>query len=213
MLNKGQVLSWAVVFALCFAPLALAQDDPFGLVGYADGDSPPLTLHNDTEYEFAFNVFNQSGGEVAIRVVRITLPSNQYILDVHDLAAPEALHAVCTWWVDYQEDSYTIIWESGGSGYYSTAEIGDIREGEMLSFTFRATTDNNKAATDGFPWTLTGDDGGATEVSDVFEFGPGSDDDDDDDDDYMYPDDDESDDDFHGNGDDDDDDDDSSCGC
>lgn len=176
-----KLLFIALAMTFTFAASAMAQDDPFGLTGYADGNMPPLVLDNNTEYTFAFDVFNQSGGDVAIQIVEITLPSDGYTLDEGDLEAPEALHpSEHEWDVDYDDDNYTIKWESSGAGHNSTADLGDIREGEMLQFSFVATTDSNKAATDGFAWTLTGDDNGETESSGFFEFGEAAPDDDDD---------------------------------
>lgn len=177
MSRKFLYLALAMTFV--FASSAMAQEDVFGLTGYADDQARPLTLDNNTEYTFAFDVFNQSGDDVAIQVVQISLPSAGYELDEANLEAPEALHPENEWDVDYDSASYTITWESSGAGHNSTADLGDIREGEMLQFSFVATTDSNKAASDGFAYTLTGDDNGETEVSGLFEFGATPDDDDD----------------------------------
>jgi len=163
---------------LLISSTAWAQDDPFGLSGYADGDGPPLILQDNTTYEFAFDVFNFSGGDVAIQKFDITLPSPDYILDEVTLSAPEALHPDRIWIVDYDADHYTVFWESICAGASNSANLGDIREGEILQFQFIATTDSNKAATDGFLWVLTGDDG-ETVATGLFEFaGDPSDDDD-----------------------------------
>lgn len=200
MLKKCSVIALALALTLGVATFASAQDeDVFGLTGKAGGEYP-VVLENNTEYEFAFEVFNTNGGDVAIQKVEISLPNTNYALDSSALVAPEALHSGNVWTVDWVSDSATIAWESmGGKG--SSAEVGDIREGEVLTFTFTATTDSAKAASDGFPWTLTGDDNGATVVSDVWTFAGGDGDDDDT----------SGDDDSGDEGDDDDDDD--SCGC
>ena len=178
MSKKFLLLALAMTFV--FASSAFAQDDPFGLTGYADGQGPPLVLDNNTTYEFAFDVFNQSGGDVNIKMVEISLPTAGYELDEVALEAPGALHPENEWDVSYDEGDFTITWESSGAGHNSTADIGDIREGEMLQFSFVATTDSNKAATDGFPYVLTGDDSGETVVQGLFEFGQAPADDDDD---------------------------------
>lgn len=174
----------AGLFLMCLllmASAAWAQDDPFGLSGYANGDSPPVVLQDNTAYEFAFDVFNFTGGEVSIQRFDITLPNAEYTLDEAALEAPQALHEDMLWQVDYHATSYTVTWESICTGTSNSAEVGDIREGEILQFRFTATTDSNttKAATDGFLWKLTGDDN-ETVVSGLLEFGEGSTDDDDD---------------------------------
>jgi hypothetical protein len=217
--KKFLLLALTLGFVLALAPFALAQDDtadddaadddaadddvadddvadPFTLTGTANGNAPPLTLEANTAYEFAFDVFNASGGAVAIKKVDITLPSVAYVLDTANLHAPDALHPDNgSWAVDFDDISYTITWEF--SGVVSSVEVGDIKEGEMLTFSFMATTDAD--ATDGFAWVLTGDDQATTMVSDTFYFG---------DDDETPPDDDTS-----PTGDDDDDDDSGGCGC
>lgn len=190
-------LMMAAVFAM--SGMVMAQDDDatevFGLTGTANGESS-VALVAGTDYEFAFDVFNTSGGDVAIKKVDITLPNTNYVMGTY--AAPDAIHSDMEWTVEFDETTGTISWESSGTGAMSSAEIGDIAEGDMLTFSFMATTDD--AATDGFAWLLTGDDAGATFVSGVWYFG-GTDDD------VTPPDDDTV-------GDDDDDDNDSGgCGC
>lgn len=188
-------LMMASVFAM--SGMVMAQDEPFGLTGTAGGASA-VTLQPDTAYEFAFEVSNTAGGDVAIKKVDITLPNTSYVLG--DYAAPDALHPEdVEWGVEFDEDSGMISWETSGVGAMSSAEIGDIREGEMLSFSFMATTDAD--ASDGFTWTLTGDDNGATMVSGIYTFEGGDDDD-------VTPDDDDT-----GDNGDDDDDDSGGCGC
>ena len=91
----------------------------------------------------------------------------------------------------------TITWQSFGT--VTTVEYGDIREQDVQTFAFIATTD--QYPTDGFAWTLFGDDGSFLEG--LWNFVPEPDDDTIDDDTFE-PDDDDG-------GDDDDDDD--GCGC
>jgi len=142
--------------------------DIFGLTGTAGG-AYPVMLKANTQYDFAFDVFNKNGGTIAIKKVDISLPSKTYKVD-GTVAAPKALHPTLgTWKADYAEATATITWEF--QGMVSSAEVGDIKEGETLTFSFVATTD--AAGTDGFAWTLTGDDAAATFVSGVWDFSGG----------------------------------------
>ena len=177
----------AMVMVFAFSASAMAQD-VFHLEGTANGDSPPVTLAPETEYEFAFDVFNDAGGDVAIKAVAITLPTIAYVIGDFTETFP-GIHDDFEWEAEYDEDTGTMLWEAFGSA--SSAEMGDIAEGDMLTFKFFATTD--ESGSDNFSWMITGDDNGATTAAGVFSFSGEVDDDDDDDDE--------------------DDDDDGGCGC
>jgi hypothetical protein len=143
-----------------------ASAEPFSLTGTANGTSPPVVLQASTVYAFAFDVFNTGGGTEAIKQVDITLPNASYSVDQTKLKAPAAKHADRgAWTVTYASDTATITWLFQGT--VSSAELGDIEQGEDLVFPFSATTD--AAATDGFTWTLTGD-AGTVVGPDVFYF-------------------------------------------
>ena len=178
-----RILAVSMVMVFVFAGAVMAQEDAFHLEGSADGDYP-VDLAPTTEYEFAFEVFNDAGGDVAIKTVSITLPTTSYVLGDYDEMI-EGVRDGFQWQGTFDEDTATLEWATFGPG--SSAELGDIQEGDMLTFAFFATTDEE--ATDGFAWVLTGDDNGATTASGVLWFsgddGPidGDDDDDDDDDD------------------------------
>jgi len=201
-------LTMALVFAL--SGFAFAQDDdtagdddttegdPFSLTGTANGEYP-VVLASETEYEFAFEVFNEGGGEVAIKNVAITLPTTSYAIGAYEETF-DGVHDGYFWQAAFDEDTATISWEAFGAT--SSVEMGDIQEGDMLTFSFFATTDTEP--NDGFSWVLTGDDAGATVVNGIWFFGEVADDDDT----GPEPGDDDTDD-----GDDDDDDDSGGCGC
>ena len=197
-----------IAVAVCFfaVPSVMAQD-AFHLEGTADGEFP-VTLAPETAYTFAFDVFNDAGGDEAIKYVAITLPTTAYTMGTY-AEETDGFNDGYTWFASYDVDSAAISWEAVGTP--SSVETGDIGEGEMLTFAFMATTDVD--ATDGFDWLLTGDAG--TAVAGSLTFGEETDDDttvdddatDDDDDDVVPDDDDDT------AGDDDDDDDDGGCGC
>ena len=156
--------------------------EPFSLTGTANGASPPVVLQASTMYAFAFDVFNTGGGTEAIKQLDITLPNASYAVEEATLRAPTALHPDRgAWTVTYATDTATLTWLFQGT--VSSAELGDIDQGQDLVSPFRATTD--AAATDGFAWTLTGD-AGTVVGPDVFYFNSSYNDDDigpDDDDD------------------------------
>ena len=184
--KKFLLIALSMTFVFAMSTFALAQDDdadPFSLTGTANGEYP-LVLAPDTEYEFAFDVFNDSGSSVAIHKVDITLPTTDYVMGDYDFPPIDADGDEVGGWQDAVFEGGTISWEAFGAT--SSAEMGDIVEGDMLTFKFMATTDTdeNGAATDGFAWVLTGNDAGATFVSGVFYFSgvpptPGDDDNDD----------------------------------
>jgi hypothetical protein len=180
------------------------QDEVFSISGTAAGDSIKC-FQPETEYEFAFKVENHGDFGVAIRKVEIAMPALGY--KMVEYSAPEALHEDMQWYVDYDEATTALTWESMPINAGSSAELGDIREGDSLTFSFVAITDEQ--ATDGFIWTLTGDDGGTTFTSGVWNFAAccGKESLPCDDDDDASP----GDDDAAGSGDDDNDD--NACGC
>jgi hypothetical protein len=211
--KKFLLIAMIMTFVFAMSGFAIAQDDdtaadddddsapadPFHLEGLANGEYP-VVLEAEMQYEFAFDVFNDAGGDVKIKNVAITLPNTSYAMDDFE-AEMDGVTEDYTWKAVYDEETATITWEAFGAT--SSVEMGDIAEGEMLTFSFLATTDAD--ATDGFAWTITGDNDGDTSATDVFFFGgePGDDDDTvptDDDDDTV-------------DGDDDDDDDSGGCGC
>ena len=122
--------------------------------------------------------------------VDLSMPSQNYVVDEMSLDAPDPLHPTETdsWEVQFEPSTSTITWQS--FSLVTSANNGDIRDGEMLGFQFVATTDD--APSDGFSWSLSGDMGG--QVSGIAYIG-GDDDDDDDTTDDDTTDDDTTDDD------------------
>jgi hypothetical protein len=140
--------------------------DPFSLTATANGESPPVELQANTKYTFAFEVFNIDGGTESIKELEIALPSPEYALDGGTLTPPAAIHPQRgAWSVAYVSEIATIFWVFKGAN--SAMDLGDIEQGEELTFPFTAFTD--PADTDGFVWTLTGDV--STVVSSVWYFG------------------------------------------
>ncbi len=175
----------------------------------------PSMLEPSTEYQFVLTVKN--GAEAAkeeredwIHKVTLTMPSFNYVIDEAGLLAPTPKHGDTTdyWDVGFNANNSTITWQIYGTA--TPWPMGDIREDEDLAFSFTATTDD--AATDGFFWSLYGDQGNIVNgTSTIGSTGP--DDDDEDDDDAIDDDDSEDDDDsIPGEESDDDDDDDGCCG-
>ncbi len=143
--------------------------DLFEFSGTANGTSPPLVLRADSRYQFAFVALNNApaGNPIAIRKVGITLPNASYGLNATSLDAPTAKHPDRGSWTVYFDDSTaTVTWVFQGA--MSSAQVGDIDEGESLTFSLTATTD--AAGTDGFAWKLTGDDAAGACSSGTFWF-------------------------------------------
>ena len=199
MSKKFLFIALIMAFALAMSGVAFAQDDDATDDDVADDDAAdddaveepvfhveataggdyPVVLAADTEYEFAFDVFNDAGGDVAIKYVAITLPTTNYQIGDYDEEIEGSTDGF-TWAAnEFDEDSATISWAAFGPT--SSVEMGDIQEGDMLTFTFFATTDTE--GTDGFNWVLTGDEADdPTMVAGIWSFGGTGDDDDDDDD-------------------------------
>ncbi|MDP8225262.1 MAG: hypothetical protein P9L99_18015 [Candidatus Lernaella stagnicola] len=201
MSRKLVLILVAFVFVLSASFAWAQEDDVFGLTGTANGEFP-ATLAPDTEYSFAFDVFNSGGGDEAIKEVAITLPSMAYAIGEYLDEIPGVNTPEYVWQANFDEETSTMYWLATGAT--SSATTGDIGEGDMLTFSFYATTDAD--ATDGFTYKLYGD-AAKTVVEGIWFFGETGDDDavDDDaadDDDTADVDDDE-----------DDDDDDGGCGC
>jgi len=174
------VMALFLVGCVSFAWAAADDDDdsspasdPFTMTATAGGEFP-VTLKASTKYNFAFEAFNKTGASNAIYRVDVTLPSPNYAVDSGSLVAPTALHtAIGSWSVQFVQSTSTITWEF--RGMVSSVEVGDIEEGQDLSFPFTATTDAK--ATDGFPWVLTGDLAGSAPVTGTITFAAAVDDD------------------------------------
>ncbi|HPQ71297.1 MAG TPA: hypothetical protein PKW95_19375 [bacterium] len=217
MTKKFLLMALILSFVFVLSGLAFAQEDDDAADDddddAADDDddatfddstvefTSPSALEANTPYEFQFQVFNAAAaasdkGEW-IKQVDMVLPDG-YLVDDTNLEGPACLHPgdYCdgSWDVQFDATSATITWQS--FGIVTTEEYGDIREQDVQTFTFNATTD--EGPTDGFNWILTGDEGSV--VSGTAYIG-GADDDD------ITPDDDTD------NGGNDDDDDDDGCGC
>ena len=172
-----------------------ADDDAVDWVTFTD----PAALEGNTEYEFTFSVFYNAEPEakgLGIKQVDMNLPGTDYILEEEGQPAPpDCLNADCDRWEVYVDtENKSISWQSFGT--VSTIEYGDIREQDVQTFAFIATTDD--VPTDGFAWSLWGEDDSLVKEG-VWFFGG--------DDDDIAPDDDTEPDD------DDDNDDSGGCGC
>jgi|GEM_PF-4884942 len=173
----------------------------------------PETLAPDTYTQFLIMVYNAAPIDPVrdewIKQVSVFLPEG-YIIDESVLDGPACLHPgeYCdgSWDVRYDEMFRMITYSSVGFAFKE--EFGDIREQDVNTFVFHATTDH--AATGGFQWELWGD-GGTVIVGNSYIDGDDDDttdddtaddddddddDNDDDDDDFSDDDDDDSDDDF-----------------
>jgi len=179
------VLSVFLVSVFALVPLSAFS------AGNFDGSEvlidAPNNLTPNTTYDFTFTVYNNAtapDGEW-IHQVSMTMPSQDYIVDEVYILAPNPLHpdVVDYWETGFNPSNVTITWLV--SGVVTETIIGDIREGEQLSFTFRATTDMD--TTDGFFWKLHGDKGGV--IGGMAWVGDADDDDVVDDDDAMDDDD------------------------
>ena len=182
---------------------AVDDDDDDGGTFY-DSDieiTNPLALEADSQFEFTINVTNATtlGEEKGdwIYQVDLTMASQDYVVSEEDLSAPAPLYGatgddteIDRWEASFDVNTATITWQA--FGVVTTVNIGDIREGDFLSFQFVATTDS--VPSDGFMWVLYSDEGNV--VSGTAYVGEEPDIDDDDD--------------TAGGGDDDDD---SGCGC
>jgi len=162
------------------------DDDDSADLFTLDFDAPEA-LEPDTTYNFEFTVFNNTVQDTSvdkgewIKRVDLSMPSENYVVDDTNLDSPDPLHGSASegeyqidhWGVEFDADTATITWQA--FGVVTSAEYGDIREQELLTFAFTADTD--ASATDGFAWTLYGDLD--TEVTGVAFIGEQTDDDDD----------------------------------
>jgi hypothetical protein len=169
----------------------------------------PTEIEGDTEYEFNLTVYNAATFEEKgkqgewIYAIDLAMPSVDYVVSTDTLAGPDPIHGstgdefeITGWEANFDPSLATISWQC--FGVVTSANYGDIREGDLLQFQFMATTDTD--ATDGFPWVIHGDMGTDVEGKAYIGEEPVDDDDDDDDDDTDTP---RSDDDDDGGG----------CGC
>ena len=219
MTKKFLWMALILAVLLAFSTVAFAQEDDDASDDDATGGGTfqdsivtftnPTTLEADSTYQFEFEVFNAAEAEakkgIWIKKVEIVLPVGGYVLapDGEQPAAPDCLNAgdFCELWeAMFDSTNNTITWQS--FGMVTTVEYGDIREQDVQTFAFIATTDAGPS--DGFAWTLWGDDENFSFVEGIWNFF--GDDDTGPDDDDFEPDDDTSD---QG----DDDDDSGGCGC
>ena len=139
-------------------------------------------------YEFEIHVINNEEYSATekgewIYKVELSMPSTAYAVELdttaeYPIPVPDAKYEDTDHWEsEFDPSSSTITWQS--FGVVTSANYGDIREGDMMVFNFIATTDEE--ATDGFHWMLYSDEG--TEAEGVAYYGSGDDDDDDDNDD------------------------------
>jgi hypothetical protein len=191
-----------------FPAIASAQTDDDDCDSYFDSTlefTQPPDIDPETQYQFVFTVTNAAkpGTEKCdwIQQVDLTMPSADYAVDKID--EPNPLHQETENWESYFDaNTATITWSS----YYVNPRammLGDIREGESLSFSFTATTDSQEDGT--FIWLLTGDEGNSVAGESWFDDDDDVIGDDDDDDDAVAPADDDQDDDGDDDG--------GNCGC
>jgi hypothetical protein len=184
-------------FAFAYDMKVMEAKDDFA-ESYLDFNLPEA-LEPSMEYEFTLTVYNAAtppaqGKSDWIWKVELSMPSQDYVFDEGQLTAPTPLHPTTTdyWDAGFNPSSSMITWEVYGIVATKENPIGDIRDGESLEFGFVATTDS--LPTDGFYYSLWGDEG--IVVSDTAYIEGDDDDDfgDDDDDDDAAPGDDDDDD-------------------
>ncbi|MCB1153153.1 hypothetical protein KDL45_05845 [bacterium] len=141
----------------------------------------PTALDPDFSYQFTFSVTNNSAPSASERnwiyLVEVFMPSLDYKIS-SGIFEPESSHGGA--W-----DAMSLEDESGVPGIQwihtamtsTSGAIGDIEEGDFLTFSFEATTDSQ--ATDGFEWRLLSDNDDSV-VTGTSYIGEGDDDDDDD---------------------------------
>jgi hypothetical protein len=154
----------------------------------------PDALDPNEEYEFIFEVTNnalldpdQKGDW--INQVDLSMPSGDYVVDENELTAPVPLYGdtgdeteIEKWEVSFDPNTVTITWQA--FGVVTSANYGDIREGDVLPFQFVATTDSTPTGTlesgIGFNWVLYSDEGNTVSgTAYIGDEGPADDDDDD----------------------------------
>lgn len=214
------LLVLGLIFSFSSVSLAQVDDDDSGefndsMVEFITPDA----LLPSQEFEFSLSVSYGGGAKKAmksewINQVDMTLPSSDYSVNTGNLEAPDPIHGtgdpyeIDRWEVNFDPGSSSLSWQC--FSVVTSESYGDIREGDSQIFSFAATTDTE--ATDGFTWTLYGDEGSM--LSDVIYIGQGDDDDTTDDDTVDDDDDDnDTDDDDKAADDDADDDEDVGCGC
>jgi hypothetical protein len=170
----------ALLLALAAALVPAAIDD--SAIYFT---SPPAdTLTADTTFGFGFYAMNaaeQNTPDKWIYKIEVYLPSADYEVDETSVTAPGVLHGndpdypTDEWLWNYNDDpdGPSIVWMN--TSPVTSEQIGDLRAGESLTFTFRATTD--AVPTDGFHWALTS--AGGDFVTGVSYIGLAPDDDDD----------------------------------
>ena len=159
------------------------DDDDSDFFDSTIGFDLPTCLEPNTDYEFNFTVYNNAVdlSEKAnwIYMVDLTMPSADFVVDETNLVAPTPLHLdIDRWEASFNPTANTITWQC--FGVVTSAEIGDIRVQDSLSFQFYATSDDTAGADSGFEWVLYGDEGDNVYGTAYID---GSCDDDDDDDD------------------------------
>ena len=191
-MRKFLIIAFIFIFLLIFKTTVVAQDQPEGFYASTVDFVMPEALDAEAMYEFIFEVTNNAVAEREkadwIKQVDLMMPSQEYVVDENELTAPNPLYGdtddvteIDRWEVSFDSNTSTITWQC--FGVVTSAEYGDIREGDTLSFSFVATTDVNEdgIATDGFNWILYSDEGNM--VSGTSYIGEDSLDDDDNDDD------------------------------
>ena len=193
MFNQRILVFLVTVTVVLFAPFIVFSAGNFG-DSQVKMDSP-ANIEPNTTYDFSFTVSNndtEPDGEWIYKV-SMTMPIQNYNVDQSNIQVPDPIHpdVIDYWEADFNPNNSTITWQTTTT--VTAVFLGDIRETEQLSFTFRATTDNNP--TDGFFYRLSGDKGGVTGGMIWLDTQDPDDDDDDSTNDDDFLDDDDSDDD------------------
>lgn len=115
---------------------------------YVVFDAPDYTLEPSTCYDFILTVYNMAVGgpprDDWIYKVALFMPNEDYVVDIENLSWPDPLHGedIDRWMPSYYSDNNSITWET--IPISAEGDLGDIRAGEYLDFTFRAITDSPK---------------------------------------------------------------------
>jgi len=170
---RPAILFAAFFVLLSFHAAAYAQDDDtFDQTTFDDSTvqfTAPDAIEANTTYTFVFEVFNaameQPNGEKQpwILQVDLTMPEDYLLADDAEQPDPPAcLHQdqYCDHWeAAFDPATPKVTWHSFGTA--SSVEYGDIREQDVQTFSFVATTDAGPAVN--FAWMLTADDGSVVE--------------------------------------------------
>ncbi|MBZ0271210.1 hypothetical protein K8I61_04185 [bacterium] len=119
---------------------------------------PSTILTPMTTYDFDFTVANTSTTHAShwINQVEIFMPTEDYAIDPANVASPDSLHGGGMWQAAIAKANEPHIrWDFLDGPTLS--DVGDIREGESLDFSFRARTDPQ--GTDGFDYRIAADSG------------------------------------------------------